>query len=356
MSSHDALHPDRGAGMPRGDSDAMRVPPLISMSIDDLPTIQGPLASSGSGDNFGSSPFGVPATRIAPDPLLEALAGAVAVPQTESVMPPDRPLPSAEFGALAALNLDKPVVRKLKQAEPVPDQGDEDVVYLAGPNWPMRLLASYASAVTLALIWWVVLPKFRGKAEVEGFTPGAPAVAVGTRLTDPSRKVEIAAPIPRDRIVKLGQSLKIGALEITPLDTARQSVKLRRDIISGGTKERDGGSNALALRIKMRNTSSNVLFSPLDKAFVRDKDDGVPDSFVELLTGDRVYLYPLPVESEWSIIGQEFPSLRPGEVKETRVVTSSDFPTTNSGMTWRLRLRTGPDSTAVVGVSIPPGK
>jgi hypothetical protein len=109
----------------------------------------------------------------------------------------------------------------------------------------------------------------------------------------------------------------------------------------------------MALRLRLRNTSSDLVFAPLDEAFVRDRDDGVSESFVELDGGRRVYLYPLPVDSEWSIAGQSFPDLKPGQSKETRVITEADFPSTSSETTWRLKLRTGLKNSAVVGVKVP---
>jgi hypothetical protein len=223
---------------------------------------------------------------------------------------------------------------------------------VSGPNWPMVLLGSYASAVTLALVWWVVLPRLRGKGEVESFKPEAP-VAVGTRRPDLSRKVDPIAPIPPERITRLGEPLRIGSLEITPTAMTRQGVRLRRVSLTGKTETRDGGTGALALRVRLRNVSNDAIFAPLEKAFLRDTDTGLSESFVELAPPDRVYLYPLPVESEWSIVGQDFPELRPGEVKETTIVTAADFPSDGPPMTWRLMLRTGPGQTEAVGVAIP---
>ncbi len=360
MSSHDTHPPDR---------DARPSPPSIPPKAADDPPQLDIRLDSGSGDGFGSSTFNLSTDRVVPDPILGALDEASvepvdSAPVSGSFSLPDTPrladpLTSSEFGTLTGLNLDVTAAPKSAHVESAlrgVDEDDEEVESVNGPNWPMLLLASYASAVTLALIWWVVIPKFRGKGEIEGFTPGASTVAVGTRRADRSHKVEPAPPIPPGQMIRLGQSLKIGSLEITPLETAREDVKLRRSLISGGTEDREGGSGAMALRIRLHNTSKDVVFSPLDESFIRDKDSGVSDSFVELPSSDRVYLYPLPIESEWAIIDQAFPTLKPGEVKETRIVTSADFPSAPAGMIWRLRLRTGLDATDLIGVSIPPTK
>ena len=313
-----------------------------------------PLAESASGEiafGSGSATFDVPPGLIAPDPILRALAESA-----PGSAPPDEPTaPAARPDPLDALRLDD-VSSRTTPAGPVagtgPSQDDVVIEYVNGPNWPMVVLASYASAATLALIWWVVLPRLRGRGEGENFAAPPPA-AVGARRPDRSRKVEPAAPIPADRITTIGKPLAVGSLEITPIDVARSDVRLRRAALAGGGEERDGGSGAMALRLRLRNMSSDAVFAPLDGAFVRDRDDGLSESFVELDGGERVYLYPLPVDSEWSIAGQDFPALRPGEAKETRIITAADFPSTSSGMTWRLKLRTGLKETAVVGVKVP---
>ena len=111
----------------------------------------------------------------------------------------------------------------------------------------------------------------------------------------------------------------------------------------------------MALRLRLKNTSNNTVFAPLDESFLRDRDDGRSESFVELDNGERVYLYPLPIQSEWSIVGQTFPDLRPGEVKESKVISATEFPASSPGSTWRIKVRTGVDKTETIGVKIPSG-
>ena len=56
--------------------------------------------------------------------------------------------------------------------------------------------------------------------------------------------------------------------------------------------------------------------------FFRTEPRGLPQSFIETGTGDRVFTYPLAVESEWSIAGQTFEALRPGESREMELVST----------------------------------
>ncbi len=345
--------------------------------VPDLPInlhSSGSVSGSSSGDLMGSSVFETPLRAMAPDPILDALAAAEEAAHAEPHKEEAITLPNFADELAAAPDVasgDSPLADLMHVATSEPhgaakaavsespkaadsQEVEEEVVYVNGPNWPMLVLASYASAVTVALIWFVIIPRFQGKTDLEGFTPGASRVAVGSRRTP--HKVEQAAPIPANHMAKLGQPLKIGALEITPLEMVRENIRLKRTTITGKAEEKDGGNGALSLKIRVRNTSKDVVFAPLDEAFIRDRDNSVPDSFVELDSGERVYLYPLPVESEWSVVGQDFPELKPGEVKETCVVTVAEFPGSSGDQTWHLKLRTGLESTEMIGVKIPADK
>jgi hypothetical protein len=176
--------------------------------------------------------------------------------------------------------------------------------------------------------------------------------------SDPGRRAEESGlvahlePIAEGARVALGETIRIDALELTPLGVTRGPVKLHRIRVDGRPEHRPGGADALHLRVRLRNASEGVVFAPLDEAFVREPDRRLPETFIEDGDGHRVYAYRLPVSSEWGILGQRFGALRPGEALETIVVSDTDAPPRLSGpLTWRLRLRTAPETTTVVGVS-----
>ncbi len=62
-------------------------------------------------------------------------------------------------------------------------------------------------------------------------------------------------------------------------------------------------------------------------------------------------MYPLAVESEWSIRDQVFEELQPGESCEALLVSAPEVSDRLSPeMIWRIRLRTGIDQTETLGV------
>jgi hypothetical protein len=182
------------------------------------------------------------------------------------------------------------------------------------------------------------------------------AVPVETRpdpghRADRTAKVEPAPALPDDRLTTLGAPLRVGRLEFTPLDVRKGKVTLVVARFDGRKENRDGGEGALHLRVRLRNISDDLIFAPLDEAFVRERDRELPDSFIEAADGERIYTYRLPVASEQAIPGQEFQELKPGEAMETVVVSDTDAVDRARGsLTWRLRLRTGDQETDVVGV------
>ncbi len=223
-----------------------------------------------------------------------------------------------------------------------------------GVHLPGVLLISYASAMTFACIWLIV--KLRHHDPI--VDPSPPPIDTrpdpGLRASH-SRKVDAPSPIPPGNRIELGRTLKIGSLEFTPIELVETRVKLWREGIDGSNEERAGGESAMSLKVRVRNVSPDLIFAPLDEAFVRDRDHALPDGYLENDRGDRIYLYPLAVQSEWSIEGENFRELKPGEIMESNICTvefgAAQF---HSSMTWRIRLRTGIDRTEIVGVVVRP--
>jgi hypothetical protein len=215
----------------------------------------------------------------------------------------------------------------------------------------MTLLFSYASAVTIGLIW--VLWGHRIAREREGVEtdpfPATETAADPGHRADQSRKLSPPPPLPADRIIKLGQTVRLGALEVTPLDVAAGPVTLVHEVKSD--EKRPGGDAALSLRLRLKNVSSDSILAPLDEAFIRERGRGIRDSFIETGPTRQIDMFPLAVVSEWSIVGQEFRLLRPGESYETRVVTAPDaLAHLAPQMTWRVRLRTDVNQTETLGI------
>ncbi len=104
--------------------------------------------------------------------------------------------------------------------------------------------------------------------------------------------------------------------------------------------------------MRLKNVSNDLVLAPFDEAFVRDRLHADPDSSIETKGGGAaIAMFPLAVESEWSIVGQPFRELKPGETLETIVVSEPESTAKLAPeMIWRIRLRTDLNHTEDLGV------
>ena len=225
-------------------------------------------------------------------------------------------------------------------------------------RWRTVLLASYASALTLALGWTLYQNRLARKPFPPAVPPTAQAdesVGEGGRLGDRSRRVALLEPIPDDHRISLGESKRFAALLVEPIAIDRRNLMLERVNLTGTTERRDGGQRSVVLRVRLRNESDDQVFAPIDPAFVRNRSDEMVETFLQLQDGRKLYPETLAQESEWSLIGQSLAVLRPGETREVLFATEANAPAGVERLpgTWRIKLRTGVDSTALIGVVLP---
>ena len=76
---------------------------------------------------------------------------------------------------------------------------------------------------------------------------------------------------------------------------------------------------ALFLRLKLTNVSKERTFTPMDQNLVRERGLRPTDPYIVTSEGKSIRLFPLAIDSEWSIVGQEFATLGPGDSEETFV-------------------------------------
>ncbi len=220
-------------------------------------------------------------------------------------------------------------------------------------HWPLLLVSSYASALTLAL--GLILWTGRGLWQTDHRASEEPAPAANGEPSSrgPTSYDKFLIPLPDQNATVLRKPLRLSRLEVTAHSVVRRPVKLLR--LEGTADEERESPPVLVLTLGLTNRSSRNTFAPLDPSMVRDPVPAVDQSYIELPGGRRISMFRLAVESEWSIHDQVFPSLKPGETAETILVsepvTMSELTTT---MTWHVKLRTAPYRTEVLGVRFTP--
>ena len=294
---------------------------------------------------------------LVPDPIS---AGLIGTTTTSATMAVDAPSGSAAttFSSLTALaGLD--FGPRSTAAAPRLDSSTGSAGWDDPPrsSWGNLLLASYASAVSLALAWtW-----YQHRGDRRMIPPVAPTAMVAEslpvegRLDGRSKRVEILRPIADDHLIPLGQARQFDSLRVEPIAIGRQDLTLERINMAGKTERRTGDRRTIILRLRLMNRSADQVFAPLDPAFVRGRPDGAADTLLELDDGRKVYPGSLAVDSEWVAVGENFGDLRPGESREVIFTTAANAPpdAENRPATWRIKLRTGVGTSDVVGIRLP---
>jgi hypothetical protein len=249
-------------------------------------------------------------------------------------------------GHPAATSTVAPPIEAVERAEEL--ASDDDSAGGSQVHWALLVLMSYSSAITLALTWVLWTGRTFQSAETPSSNANPPAMETVPKTTDRHPVVDLP-PIPPDNLARLARTMRIGDLEVTPVSVALVPVDLVRSIEPAEWRREE--SESLVLRLKLTNVSADRTFAPLERAFVRDQASPLDRSAILTSNGRCIKPFPLALESEWLIVGQEFPVLKPGESVET-VIGSEAIAEERltDEMTWHVRLRIGPYRTDVVGV------
>jgi hypothetical protein len=190
----------------------------------------------------------------------------------------------------------------------------------------------------------------RGFRQGDGAAAGTDQTATESapKLVETRPVVELA-PLPSGNLAKLGETVRIGELDVTPVEVFTAPVEMFRSIEPHDWRREE--TDSIILRLRLTNVSSNQAFAPLERAFVRDQSSPLDRSSISTSDGTTLGLFPLAIDSEWSIAGQDFPVLKPGETAETLIASEVGAASRlMSEITWRLRLRIGPYKTDMIGV------
>ncbi len=255
---------------------------------------------------------------------------------------------TAAAAAPASLLLpDLVVERRVVEQE---STSDDEIRGEARFPWFQVFILSYASAVTLALSWMVLTgrsPRPAGPSAIVSTSIGEPVPPAkpGPSLLD----AKFLPPVPAENITTLDLPVRIGDLQVTPVSVALARVELVGAI--DPSKYRQEDSESLVLRLRCTNLSKSQPFAPLELAYVREQPSRLDRCFITTSGDQTIGAFPLAVDSEWSIVGQECPVLDPGKSFETVIASEPGIANRlSSEMIWRVRLRIGPYRTDVIGV------
>jgi hypothetical protein len=184
-------------------------------------------------------------------------------------------------------------------------------------------------------------------------------------------------PLPPSLRTRLGESLTVGDLVVTPTKVERVPVEIRAKDGSEHPEMRDlRGKEWLLLHLHLVNRSADVAFHPSDPAFNRASSPSEPDRlrpYMRLEVGNHIYFggpfrWPLrSAAAPFVAPGQEQDDvpLEPGQERTTTVFSPlvterlrEDLEKLRTQWLWRVQLRRGlvptaageVSATAVIGV------
>jgi len=213
------------------------------------------------------------------------------------------------------------------------------------------IVASYASAVTLVLLYflisaWTAKPHF-----LESLPDLVPDIrsdgTIGMKKVLPEHQL---AP---GHVLRLGESQRFGSLKVTPVKVTRGPLEFVHTY--GNAKAtQDPTQPVLKLWLKFENVSKTQVFPPLDRTLVfRRIFDSQNDRLFALnflcpadeqsSNSDQIHLnYDMPEFSEFGLKGQSLDQLvKPGETWESFIPSEEGLTKVDGEWVWRINFRKG---------------
>ena len=221
----------------------------------------------------------------------------------------------------------------------------------------LLLVGSYASAVTLALIYLLLAGRTHPLESLPDLKP--PPKKGDVTVSDYISPVN---DLPSGHVLKLGQSQRFGSLRLTPVKVTRGTVKFKPHSEQSALELFDT-EPLLKLWLKFENVSNDQTFSPLDEllVFKRSKQNRGKKVFANnflAATGNRKQLksifrvYDLPTDGDFAMIGQKLNTeVSPGKTWQTFVPSEEDAVELKGDVVWRVHFRKGYHPASLRGVT-----
>lgn len=214
-------------------------------------------------------------------------------------------------------------------------------------NLLLVALASYASAVTLALLYLLFHQATAQPSQLENLPDVKPLQEGEVQL------VPIDAEMPPGHTLTLGQSQRFGNIVIEPLDVVCEPLAF---VHYSGREDmtRPDSEPVVKLRVRFTNVSQDQVIAPLDGQLLFTRiyspktgrtraNQFVCSQATKHAGGDPVFVYDYSPTDEFDMADQQLGRvLQPGESYETYIPTTEDALDSLDGeLIWRVHFRKG---------------
>lgn len=229
------------------------------------------------------------------------------------------------------------------------------------PRQQFILVAGYASAVTLALLYMLFVG-FNSKPHfLESLPDLVPEIRKDGAVGMPRVLPQFDLPPGHD--LQLGETQRFGNLKVTPIKITRGPLEFVH-MYGNKNARREPSQPVMKLWLRFENVSSNQEFPPLDRTLVfrriydpKRKEEFAltflcPEDQRTAENGDRFFVYDMPEFSEFDLSGQRLNRwLSPGETWETYIPSDEAVTEVKGPWVWRVLLRKGLNSQSGRGVT-----
>lgn len=309
-----------------------------------------------------------PATAAAEAPTLELPPPAPPPTPTPGPSAPSAGTAGGEATPAGGVTPAAPPRSTSPPPSPAPPSPARVVQQTGVPAAPQRSLAvvllfSYASAVTIALIYLLLTRGGSGPQRHQLEDLRDPADEEGT-----VRIIQRGVDLPLGHTLRLRESRRFGNILVEPLRVTRGPIEFQH--FSGNPRKTHPPTPpVLKLWLRLTNVSTDQEIAPLDglllyKRALNREGRVVANAFVcraeDVRDGEVIFTYPASPNSEWDMRGQHLGRvLKPGESLETFIPSDAEGLDRLQGeLVWRFQLRkgyapTGRGVTTLIQVTFP---
>lgn len=219
------------------------------------------------------------------------------------------------------------------------------------PRQHFILVAGYASAVTLALLYLLLVGLTSKPHFLESLPDLVPEIRKDGAVGMP--RVLPHFDLPPGHELKLGESQRFGNVVVTPVKVTRGPLRFVHAYGNKNAALPQSGP-VLKLWLKLENVSKTQEFPPLDRTLVyrRIYDPKLqadfalpflcPEAERKAENGEHFLVYDMPEFSEFLLEGQQIDRwLTPGESYETYIPSQDNLTQLSGPWVWRVLLRKG---------------
>jgi hypothetical protein len=222
-----------------------------------------------------------PDANAAVSPLPSAFTAPAPVSESPPWSPADSPSELPRESSATAARL-----RREQEGKGTAGMGFILLVFLPVLLW--------ALGATVIGVWlYVEWQAARNRGSIWDEIPDAAGDTPGIRPAEPKKKVSYqlnfdrrtaTQPLPDQLKVKLGDTIQVGDLEVTPIKVMRQKMSI---MVQGYSRAEPTEHESLVLYMKMRSLATDYAFTPLDNYFDRQWKGAGPAPLTVLQAGKK---------------------------------------------------------------------